>query len=265
LATKATVKNRPIICEVKSVRREAQDINTLTIESPPYVSKMAQPGQFLMIWVPGIDEVPMSISNTAKDEVWITVKKVGEATTAIHKVAEGRVLGLRGPYGTSFSAKGLNILIVAGGMGAAPLLFLAKELTDVNKRITMIIGARSADRLLLQEDFVKLSKHKRSRLILTTDDGSAGIKGFAGDVAAALMEKGEFDRVYTCGPEPMMHKVIITAQSKRVQVEASLERYMRCGIGICGSCYIGRYLVCRDGPVFTGVRLEGIVQYLKAK
>lgn len=265
MGSKTTAKNRPIICEVRSVRREAQDTNTLRIESPPYVSKMAQPGQFLMIWVPGIDEVPMSISNTVKDEVWITVKKVGEVTTAIHKVAEGRVLGLRGPYGTSFSAKGRNILAVAGGIGAAPLLFLTKKLTDVDKRITMIIGARSADKLVLQEDFEKLSKHKRFRLILTTDDGSAGTKGLAGDVAAALLEKEEFDRVYTCGPEPMMHKVIITAQSKRVQVEASLERYMRCAIGICGSCYIGRYLVCKDGPVFTGARLEGIVQYLKAK
>jgi dihydroorotate dehydrogenase electron transfer subunit len=218
-----------------------------------------------MIWVPGIDEVPMSISNTTKDEVWITVKKVGEATTAIHKVAEGELLGLRGPYGTRFSAKGRNILVVGGGIGAAPLLFLTKKLTDADKRITVVVGARSADKLLLQEDFGKLSKHKRSRLILTTDDGSAGTRGFAGDVAAALLEKEEFDRVYTCGPEPMIHKIIITAQSKRVQVEASLERYMRCGIGICGSCYIGRYLVCKDGPVFTGARLEEIVQYLKAK
>jgi dihydroorotate dehydrogenase electron transfer subunit len=261
-----TVKNRPIIYQVKSICREGPDTKTLRIECPSHLSKMAHPGQFLMVWIPGIDEVPMSISNIAKEEVWITVKKVGEATSAIHDVTEGGILGLRGPYGTSFSAKGRNTLIVGGGIGAAPLLFLAMKLMDSASRITMVIGGRSADKLILRGNFEELFRQKsQSRLILATDDGSESTKGYAGDIAATLLEEEEFDRVYTCGPEPMMHKVINKAQGKRIQVEASLERYMRCGIGICGSCYMGKYLICKDGPVFTGAQLAEIVQYLNTK
>jgi dihydroorotate dehydrogenase electron transfer subunit len=216
-----------------------------------------------MVWIPGVDEVPMSISNIVKGEVWITVKKVGEATSAIHEVSKDGILGLRGPYGSSFSLKGRNTLIVGGGIGTAPLLYLSTKLMDLRTRMTMIIGGRSAEGLILREDFEKLFKQDdQSRLILATDDGSEGKKGIASDIAAALMEKEKFDRVYTCGPEAMMLKVINSAQSKGIQVEASLERYMRCGIGICGSCYIGKYLVCKDGPIFTGIGLNEIVQFL---
>jgi len=218
-----------------------------------------------MIWIPGVDEVPMSISNVAKDEVWITVKKVGEATSAIHEVKDG-TLGLRGPYGSGFSLRGHSALIVGGGIGNAPLLYLARKLVDSGSRVTMVIGGRSADGLILREDLEKLfMKNDRSKLILATDDGSEGRKGYASDIAAALMEKEKFDRVYTCGPEPMILKVASSAQSMHTQVEASLERYMRCGIGICGSCYIGKYLVCKDGPVFTGAKLDEIIEFLDSK
>jgi dihydroorotate dehydrogenase electron transfer subunit len=219
-----------------------------------------------MIWIPGVDEIPMSISNVVKDEVWITVKKVGEATSAMHEVGKDGKLGLRGPYGSAFSVKGRDTLLVGGGIGNAPLLFLATKLVDSGSRITMVIGGRSADGLILREDLEKLFRRDNlDQMILSTDDGSEGEKAYASDIAATIMEKQRFDRVYTCGPEPMMLKVINTAQRKRIEVEASLERYMRCGIGICGSCYIGKYLVCRDGPVFTNTKLNEIVQFLSAK
>jgi dihydroorotate dehydrogenase electron transfer subunit len=130
----------------------------------------------------------------------------------------------------------------------------------------MVIGGRSAEGLILREDLEKLFRRgNQHHLILATDDGSEGEKAYASDIAATIMEKQRFDRVYTCGPEPMMLKVIDSARSKRTEVEASLERYMRCGIGICGSCYIGRYLVCKDGPVFTDTKLDEIVQFLDPK
>jgi dihydroorotate dehydrogenase electron transfer subunit len=205
----------------------------------------------------------MSISNIMKGEVWITVKKVGEATSAIHEVTKGGILGLRGPYGSGFSAKGSNTLIVGGGIGTAPLLYLATKLMDSGSRITMVVGCRSADRLILHEDLEELFRQNcQSTLMLATDDGSEGRKGYASDIAATLMEKEKFDRIYTCGPEPMMIKIINEARSNCTEVEASLERYMRCGIGICGSCYIGKYLVCKDGPVFTGAKLYEIAQFL---
>jgi len=252
---------------VTSTDHQTEDTKTIRIETPSYICKTAQPGQFLMIWIPGIDEIPMSISNiVGEHEIWITVKKLGEATSAIHKVTAGGILGLRGPYGNGFSLEGRNALIVAGGIGAAPLLFLTSRLTSKNRKITIVLGARSEGKVTLQKDFEKLLRKNRfSSLIVATDDGSLGTRGFASDIARVLMEKERYERVYTCGPELMMQKVISTAMSRRLEVEASLERYMRCGIGICGSCYIGKYLVCKDGPVFSSEKLKEIVKFLEMK
>lgn len=265
MTTSIPLKNRPIICRVKSTQEEAQDVKTLRIESPSHISGNAQPGQFLMIWIPEVDEIPMSISSVAgQDEVWITVKKVGEATSAIHRIINGGVLGLRGPYGTSFSVQGSNVLVVAGGIGAAPLLFLTERLVEKNRRITVVLGARSAEKLALHKNFEKLlGRSDESKVTVATDDGSSGTKGCASDVAREMIKGKEFDRIYTCGPEPMIHRVLTYAAEKGVEVEASLERYMRCGIGLCGSCYIGKCLVCKDGPVFTGAKLKQIAKHLK--
>lgn len=258
------LRNRPTICEVKSVTRHTEDTMTLKIRCPSLVCNTSRPGQFLMIWVPGVDEVPMSISNVAGGEVWITVKRVGEATSAIHRVAEGGVLGVRGPYGKGFTAEGSNVLIVAGGIGAAPLLFQARRLSLTNRKITLILGARTAKKVVLQREFDKLlGKRGKARQIVSTDDGSVGVKGYASEIAEDLMRKEKFDHVYTCGPESMMGKVIDAAFESDVQIEASLERYMRCGIGLCGSCHIGSYLVCKDGPVFSNETLFKITKYLK--
>jgi dihydroorotate dehydrogenase electron transfer subunit len=265
LASTVVIRNRPVLCKVRSAQDEAEDIKTLKIEGTSYISGNAQPGQFLMIWVPRVDEVPMSISNIAEqDEVWISVKKVGEATSAIHGVAAGGVLGLRGPYGNGFSLKGKNVLVVAGGIGVAPLLFLSERLAERNIRVTAVLGARSAHKLALHKDFENLvGRRKNCKSIVATDDGSFGTKGCASDIAEDLIETEEFDRIYTCGPEPMIQKIVTCAVGKSVEVEASLERYMRCGIGLCGSCYIGKCLVCRDGPVFIGEKLIQITKYLK--
>nr|MDO8098358.1 dihydroorotate dehydrogenase electron transfer subunit [Candidatus Njordarchaeota archaeon] len=265
MASTILPRNRPVICRVKSTQEEAEGIKTIRIESSSYICRNAQPGQFLMIWIPGIDEVPMSVSNIeGEDEVWITVKNVGEATSAIHKITHHGLLGLRGPYGTSFAGQGRNVLIVAGGIGAAPLLFLTKRLMDRNRRITAVLGARSAEKLALHRNFEELlGGSKNCNAILATDDGSSGIKGCASDIARDLIKKEDFDRIYTCGPEPMIQKIVTYAHRKAVEVEASLERYMRCGIGLCGSCYIGTCLVCKDGPVFAGGKLKQIAKYLK--
>jgi len=267
LTSTVSLKNRPTMCRIRSTQEEAKDIKTIRIEGPPHICRNAQPGQFLMVWVPGIDEVPMSISNIeGENEVWITVKNVGEATLSIHKITQGGALGLRGPYGTSFSVQGSNVLVVAGGIGAAPLLFLSERLVDKKGRITAVLGARSAEKLALHKDFQELlGRSRNSKAIVATDDGSSGIKGCASDIARDLIKKETFDRIYTCGPEPMIQKIVTCVASKDVQVEVSLERYMRCGIGLCGSCHIGKYLVCKDGPVFTGEKLKQITKFLKTE
>jgi dihydroorotate dehydrogenase electron transfer subunit len=156
------------------------------------------------------------------------------------------------------------VLIVAGGIGAAPLLFQARRLSLTNRKITLILGARTAKKVVLQREFDKLlGKRGKARQIVSTDDGSVGVKGYASEIAEDLMRKEKFDHVYTCGPESMMGKVIDAAFESDVQIEASLERYMRCGIGLCGSCHIGSYLVCKDGPVFSNETLFKITKYLK--
>jgi dihydroorotate dehydrogenase electron transfer subunit len=219
-----------------------------------------------MIWIPGVDEIPMSISGVGQEEVWITVKRVGQATSAIHKLDKGDQLGLRGPYGNGFTVEGTNILLVSGGIGAAPLLFLTERLSTTKSEITLILGARTSEKVVLEGEFDELLQgHRRAKQIVCTDDGSKGAKGYASEIAEDLMRREEFDRVFTCGPEPMMSKVVSNALDHGVQVEASLERYMRCGIGLCGSCHVGKYLVCKDGPVFSNEALLEILEYLKAE
>ncbi|MCX8191634.1 MAG: hypothetical protein N3F06_02360, partial [Nitrososphaerales archaeon] len=119
----------------------------------------------------------------------------------------------------------------------------------------VIVGARTSNQLLFIDKFQDILKGK-GRIIVTTDDGSKGYKGFASEVAEKLIKTEDFDMVYTCGPELMMKAIFKASEERGVAIQASLERVMRCGFGICGSCCIDRYLVCKDGPVFNTHQLR---------
>jgi len=212
----------------------------------------ATPGQFVMIWIPGIDEIPMSLSYIGKKTA-ITVEKVGEATEALHKMKEGDKVGIRGPYGKGFEIVGKKALFVAGGTGIASLLPLIKKY-EGEKHV--VIGARTKDLLLFNEELERISN-----VHISTDDGSLGFKGFASELAKEIMEKEKFDIVYTCGPELMMRKILDICIEKKVPLQASLERYMKCGVGICDSCAIDGYHVCKDGPVFNSSILAKIKDF----
>ena len=212
----------------------------------------ATPGQFVMIWIPGVDEIPMSLSYIGKKTA-ITVEKVGEATEALHKMKEGDKVGIRGPYGKGFEIVGKKALFVAGGTGIASLLPLIKKY-EGEKHV--VIGARTKDLLLFKEELEKISN-----VHISTDDGSLGFKGFASELAKEIMEKEKFDIVYTCGPELMMRKILDICIEKKVPLQASLERYMKCGVGICDSCAIDGYHVCKDGPVFNSSILAKIKDF----
>ncbi|ASJ06306.1 dihydroorotate dehydrogenase electron transfer subunit [Thermococcus pacificus] len=205
-----------------------------------------RPGQFLMVWLPGAGEKPFSLAG----EDIIVVKRVGPFTSRLFELGEGDYVWIRGPYGNGFEARGKRVALVAGGIGIPPLYALARKGGGAFEHVTLIYGARSKDELALMdvEDYV-------DELIITTDDGSAGRKGFPTDVLAE--RKGEFDQVYACGPEPMLRAVLRVMDYEKVQISA--ERYMKCGIGVCGSCNLGKYLVCRDGPVFEGPQLRGLL------
>ncbi|AFL95123.1 dihydroorotate dehydrogenase electron transfer subunit [Thermococcus cleftensis] len=203
-------------------------------------------GQFIMTWLPGVGEKPFSLA-------WrdlIVVKRVGPFTSRLFELAEGDHLWIRGPYGRGFKPEGEKVALVGGGIGIPPLYAFVRQNSGRFKSITLIYGARSREELALMdiEEYV-------DEVIITTDDGSAGRKGFPTDVLAE--RKNEFDQVYACGPEPMLKAVLEVMNYENVQVSA--ERYMKCGIGVCGSCNLGKYLVCRDGPVFDGFQLRGLL------
>jgi dihydroorotate dehydrogenase electron transfer subunit len=237
------------VVKIVEIRRETPNVKTLYFEDA--LCSKAKPGQFVMVWIPHVDEVPMSLSTVGK-KLSITVAKVGEATAALHAVKAGDFLGIRGPYGKAFRIVDGRVLVVGGGCGMAPLAPLVEVLVANGRDVTLVIGAKTKRELLFLEKFRGLS----DKLIAVTEDGSYGVKGTASGVAAKFLKKERFNVVYTCGKELMIWKVYRSAVKANVRVQASLERYMRCGVGVCGSCSIGRYRVCRDGPVFSRLQLE---------
>jgi dihydroorotate dehydrogenase electron transfer subunit len=210
-----------------------------------------------MLWIPGVDEIPLSISDVnAGGLVSVAVKKVGEATEALHKVRIGEIVGVRGPFGNGFTLQKGRILMVGGGTGLAPLLFLARMLQSRASKLVFVAGAKTREELLFLNRLESICG--KANVIATTEDGSCGMKCLATTPLESLLERDEFDIIYTCGPEQMIRKVFDAADKHRISLEASLERLMRCAIGLCGSCIIGKYRVCRQGPVFTSKQLQEV-------
>jgi dihydroorotate dehydrogenase electron transfer subunit len=219
----------------------------------------AQPGQFLMLWIPGVDEIPLSILGVEEGGlVSVAVKNVGEATKALHAAKEGNIIGVRGPFGNSFSMVKGSVLMVAGGTGTAPLVFLANKLLPRITRGVFVLGAKTRSELLFMNQLEQSFKGGKVRLVTSTEDGSCGITGLCTEPVKEILEKEVFNIMYTCGPELMLRKVFELAEEHRTNLEASLERLMRCAIGLCGSCTIGKYRVCADGPVFGSKQLREV-------
>jgi len=212
-----------------------------------------KPGQFVMVWLPEVDEKPMAVSYYKKGEFAFTSQIVGGFTKALDSLKKGDKLGIRGPYGNSFSLKG-NACAVAGGVGLSSV----STLIDSLKNPLIIYGTRS------KEHLIYLRRYKNSNMIVTTDDGSFGRKGFTTDILKEQLEANKKIRiVYTCGPEIMMKKVFDICNEHKVECEASLERMMKCGYGICGACMCSDKIVCIDGPVFNSQRLSKLEEFGK--
>jgi dihydroorotate dehydrogenase electron transfer subunit len=245
------------IVKVQEVKGESPTVKTFTFHDK-FCAK-AEPGQFVMVWIPGVDEVPMSLSTMRSDgRCSITVAEVGEATKALHQRKQGDALGIRGPYGNSFSLASGNVMIVGGGTGLASLIPLAEKLTGVVAKISFVLGAKTHDELLFLQRIETVLSKVDARVIATTEDGSYGLKGVVTDPAGEILEKERFDMIYTCGPEQMMYKMLMLAERCRTPLQASLERLMRCAIGLCGSCVLGKFMVCKDGPVFSDEQLREV-------
>lgn len=250
-----TKANQLRTTQIRSIETESPTVKTFTFEDK--LCAKAKPGQFLMLWIPGVDEIPFSILDAREDgRVAVAVRKVGEATKALHNMNVGETVGIRGPFGNNFTIKKGRILVVGGGTGVFPLLFLSRKLKQKATRLVFIIGAKTGEELLFIDEIERLCD--KENVVASTEDGSYGIKCLASESLELLLCKERFDVIYTCGPELMMRKVLDLAEKFGIALEASLERLMRCAIGLCGSCVIGKYRVCKDGPVFTTSQLREI-------
>jgi len=247
--------NIPVVHKIKKITEETPRIKSYVFFSPK-IAEEAEPGQFLMVWVPSVDEIPISIASVNKPYIELAILKSGDCTSAIHEKKVGDYLGLRGPYGHGFSLNGKSLLMVGGGCGCAPLRFAAEKAIKLGKKVTILMGARTKDELLYLEKFEELGN-----VFTATNDGSHGHKGYVTDILLNVIKENHIDHVLSCGPELMMSSVYKIVRKYKIPVEVCLERYMKCGMGICGSCDIGGFLVCRDGPVFNAEKIYEKIEF----
>ncbi|MGO8805791.1 MAG: dihydroorotate dehydrogenase electron transfer subunit [Candidatus Bathyarchaeia archaeon] len=258
MSTSLIAANTIRTSEIVQVRTESPSVKTFTIYDR--LCSKAKPGQFLMLWIPGIDEIPLSVMEVGNGLVSVSVKQIGDATKHLHNMEAGATVGVRGPFGNSFTESRGRVLLVGGGTGTAPLLFLAKQLAAKTERLSFVEGAKTKDELLFIRELGGVCNEKS--IITTTEDGTYGLQCMVTEPLAKLLDREKFEMIYTCGPEVMVKKIFDLTEQRKLPLEASLERLMRCGIGLCGSCVIGKYRVCRDGPVFTAAQLREVKEEL---
>jgi dihydroorotate dehydrogenase electron transfer subunit len=224
---------------VVETARQTQTVKTLTLDG----ELSARPGQFVMVWMPGLDEKPFSLVDD--QPVTLAIARVGPFSARLQELTPGDRLWIRGPLGRPFHVENGRLLLVAGGYGAAPLAFLAARATQVQRKVA-VIGAATQGDLLFQDRF----RETGCEVVLVTEDCSIGEAGVCTDVAERLLRGETFDTVYGCGPEGMLDRLEDLCREQGIPGQVSREAYMRCGMGVCGSCERSGLLVCRDGPVF---------------
>ncbi len=236
----------PQAARIVEVQDEGAKVRTLVLD----LALEAEPGQFVMVWLPGVDEKPFSL--VASRPVMLAVARVGPFTEQVFHLGVCDRVWVRGPLGRPFrlperagQAEGGKLLLVCGGYGVAPMHFLAQRALAAGWPVTVVVGAR----LALDVVYINRFEALGARVVVTTDDGSLGQKGLATDAARHLLEEGAYCGLYACGPEPMLVALEELVEEQGIAGQLSYERYMRCGLGVCGSCSRQGWLVCRDGPV----------------
>ena len=250
-------------CSILTKDRLAADVYRLTLQAPR-IAAAAQPGQFVMVRVSdGLDPLlrrPFSIHRrSAEGTLSLLFKVIGKGTAMLARRCMGDQLDLIGPLGNGFDFPDKGpVCLIGGGMGIAPLLFLAEELHRTGRETGndhVLLGARTKDELTpLDEEFAALGYTVQR----ATDDGSIGHKGFIPDLLDFILP--QMTRVYTCGPHLMMKNVVRLCQQAEVNCQVSLETRMACGMGACLGCAVngkrGLVHVCKHGPVFKAENLE---------
>ena len=263
----------PVSFRVERVKGETHD--TFTQELIPLDGKGRFPfsaGQFNMLYVFGVGEVPISISGDPGDPKKLvhTVREVGIVTRALRNLTRGEVLGVRGPFGGCWpveEAAGNDLVIMAGGIGLAPLrpvLYQALSQREKFGKVFLLYGARTPGDLLYKRELEKWRARVDLEVQVTVDQAAEGWQGNVG-VVTTLLPKAHFDPINTvamiCGPEVMMRFAILELRNRGLDpqtIHISMERNMKCGIGLCGHCQFGPHFICKDGPIFRFDRIKDL-------
>lgn len=249
---------------VRDVRTETYDTRTLTLAPAGGPRGPYRPGQFSMLWVFGVGELPISISGDpdAGDRLIYTVRSVGKATRSLVSASPGDTVGVRGPFGTAWpldAARGKDVLVVAGGIGLAPLrgvIYQVLNHAHEYGRLFVLYGARTPRDVLYPKELRAWAKRPGVQVLTTVDAGRRTWRGRVGVVTTLFPHvelRPERTVAMVCGPEIMMRFVardLVTRGMAPGDVHLSMERNMKCAVGLCGHCQWGPHFICRDGPVF---------------
>lgn len=245
------------MAKIKRIQDETDVVKTFYFD----IELNSKPGQFVMLWLPGVDEKPISIAHDNNGELALTLCSRGKTTQQMAKLQVGDSMGIRGPYGTNFNFKeGEHLALVGGGYGAAPLYFVAHEAVKQGCTVEFIEGARDKGNLVYID---RLEKLENLNLHIATDDGSMGHKGYNTEVLKEVIKDTKIDRIMTCGPEMMMKAVGKIGDEANIQTQISVERYMKCGFGVCGQCVLDPMGIrtCVSGPVMNSKVLNMLDEF----
>ncbi|MBP9690441.1 dihydroorotate dehydrogenase electron transfer subunit [Candidatus Woesebacteria bacterium] len=257
-------QDKPLALPIKKIIIESERVKTFVFD----YDFPGEPGQFVMCWIPGFDEKPFGIIKKEGTGFMISVAKVGASTEALHMMEVGDMLGFRGPYGSTFTLpEEGSIALIAGGYGMVPLSYLAQEARKKDIDVHLFIGARNKEELLFKSWMEEIGVVVHA----STDDGSEGYKGFNTDLFKNEVEnrksndQSPMTKVYTVGPQIMELKIAQICWEHSIPFEVSLERYMKCGFGICGQCSVDPtgWRMCVEGPVIDGEKLKEITEFGK--
>jgi dihydroorotate dehydrogenase electron transfer subunit len=247
---KTTAFALPTGVAIQAIEQDNYRTKTIMLDA----SLDAEPGQFIMAWLPRFDEKPFSLVNA--DPVTLMVTAVGPFSRLVHELTVGDRLWIRGPFGHGFHVppEEQRLALVGGGYGVAPLLWLAYAQADRGIDVTVITGARAAQDVLYAPRFEELVNRRPPHatafaLQIATEDGSTGVRGLVTDLLAPRLAAGDIDGIYACGPDGMLGALQRLGSAHGVPCQLSWEAYMRCGIGICGACEHEGKVLCLDGPV----------------
>ena len=254
--------NEPKIVEIKEIIDETPTIKTFKFDWDMEKLGCPNPGEFLMVWN-FKNEKPMSIAQINDNELAITVKNIGKFTSQLHGLKIGDQVGIRGSYGNGFnnSFEGKKILAIGVGVGMAPINAIASDLIEKGNNVDVVAAAVNVDELLYVDNLEKLGANVHP----CTDDGSFGFKGCANDCTISLLEDSTYDYAFVCGPEIMMKGIFDILEDASISAQYSLERYMKCALGVCGQCCVDDegWRICVEGPVFENDKIYQISEFGK--